>query len=77
MFLLGHRFAILGVAFFLALSLFAPQVHAGAYEAELPAGAPVPATPGPSLSAAMTAGLALLLAALGLRRLRPANGRKP
>ena len=39
MFLLGHRFAILGVAFFLALSLFAPQVHAGAYEAELPAGA--------------------------------------
>jgi NosR/NirI family nitrous oxide reductase transcriptional regulator len=39
MFLLGHRFAILGVAFFLALSLFAPQVHAGAYEAELPEGA--------------------------------------
>ena len=39
MFLLGHRLAILGVAFFLALSLFAPQVHAGAYEAELPAGA--------------------------------------
>jgi hypothetical protein len=45
--------------------------------AELHAGAPVPATPVPSLSAAMTAGLALLLAALGLRRLRPANGRKP
>ncbi|WP_288012654.1 NosR/NirI family protein [Diaphorobacter sp.] len=39
MFLPGHRFAILGIAFFLALSLFAPQVRAGAYEAELPAGA--------------------------------------
>ena len=38
MFQLGQRCAILGVAFFLALSLFAPQVRAGAYEAELPAG---------------------------------------
>ena len=37
MLLLGHRFAILGIAFFLALSLFAPPAHAGAYEAELPA----------------------------------------
>jgi hypothetical protein len=35
--LLGQRFAILGVAFFLVLSLFAPRVQAGAYEAELPA----------------------------------------
>ncbi|MDI1270734.1 MAG: 4Fe-4S binding protein [Polaromonas sp.] len=35
--LLGQRLAILGVAFFLALSLFAPRVQAGAYEAELPA----------------------------------------
>ena len=42
--------------------------------AELRAGV---ATPVPSLGAAMTAGLALLLAALGLRRLRPAGGRKP
>ena len=37
MYLLGQRFAILGVAFFLALSLLAPRAHAGAYEAELPA----------------------------------------
>src|SRR3989338_5847353 len=35
--LLGQRFAILGIAFFLVLSLFAPRVQAGAYEAELPA----------------------------------------
>ena len=35
--LLGQRFAILGVAFFLVLSLFAPRAQAGAYEAELPA----------------------------------------
>ena len=35
--LLGQRFAILGIAFFLVLSLFAPHVQAGAYEAELPA----------------------------------------
>lgn len=35
--LLGQRFAILGVAFFLVLSLFATRVQAGAYEAELPA----------------------------------------
>ena len=37
MYLLGQRFAILGVVFFLVLSLFAPRVQAGAYEAELPA----------------------------------------
>ncbi len=35
--LLRQRFAILGVAFFLALVLFAPRAQAGAYEAELPA----------------------------------------
>ena len=35
--LLGQRFAILGVAFFLVLSLFAQRAQAGAYEAELPA----------------------------------------
>jgi len=34
--LFGQRFAILGVAFFLVLSLFAPRVQAGAYEAQLP-----------------------------------------
>jgi NosR/NirI family nitrous oxide reductase transcriptional regulator len=35
--LLGQRFAILGIVFFLVLSLFAPRAEAGAYEAELPA----------------------------------------
>ncbi len=37
MHLSGQRFAILWVAFFLVLSLFAAQAQAGAYEAELPA----------------------------------------
>ena len=45
--------------------------------AELRAGAALPATPVPSLGAAMTAALALLLAALGLRRLHPQSGRRP
>ncbi len=35
--LLRQWFAILGIAFFLALSLFVPRAQAGAYEAELPA----------------------------------------
>jgi NosR/NirI family nitrous oxide reductase transcriptional regulator len=35
--LLGKWVAILGVAFFLVLSMFAPPAQAGAYEAELPA----------------------------------------